>query len=690
MPIIQFEYSLWLLPLYFLLALGLTFLLYSKQGPWSKTTQRVLFAVRLLLLTWLAVLLLNPLVNQYLEQVEKPTVVLAIDNSSSMTNGVDSLQLVQLQSDLGSLQSQLEEKNYQVDWVGLDNQSLDKNSLQFTEENTDLGAMLQEIQARYENTNLASVFLVSDGKFNRGSSPIYQTQQFDLHTIGVGDTIQKLDLELRTLRYNKVAYQGNRFPIIAEVYNYGFAGEETQIRVKKNSKVLKTETIRLQSKESLSRVELEVEASAKGLQRYTIELVALSGEAVIENNRRNIYIDVIDGKQKIALIAPAPHPDLKALRTVIEQNKNFEVHTFLPGQKPLPKEKFDLAIVHQAFDRYNRTQKELDELLAQSVPMFYILGPRSNLNALNKYVPGLTIDQKRNQRDQVVGQLNQGFGLFTLSDETNERWAEFVPVSVPYGDIQAPAKAQVLLNQKVGSVTIDKPLMFVQELDRSKMAVLLADGIWQWRLQEYALYEDTETFDDLFLKLIQYLSTKVDKRKFRCYPVENEFVTNQSVSFQAELYNEIYERVYGSEVVITIQSDEMPEKEFSFTPSSQYSELEITSLAAGSYQYRAETQLNGKRHTASGTFVVKDEQLEQLDQVADFTLLRQLASENQGHFYAFDSLAPLWSDLGQLDYKSRIHYQDQTFPVINLLWALILVLSLASLEWGGRKYSGGY
>lgn len=690
MPIIQFEYSLWLLPLYLLGALGLSYLLYSKIGPWSQKTNYFLFTLRTLLLTALAILLLNPLINQFLEQIEKPQVVLALDNSSSMTNGADSLQLKQLVSELSTIKDQMNGSGYEASIIGLDGKTLEGSDILFDQKTTDLSTLLREIDAQYENTNLASVFLISDGRFNQGSSPIYQNHAFQINSIGIGDTIQKVDLELRSVRYNKVAYQGNRFPIIAEVYNYGFKGQSSNIEVKSKGKTIDSKIIRFTKDEGIERVEFEIEANEKGLQPFQVSIKTLEGEITQANNQRTIYIDVIDGKQKIALIAPAPHPDAKALKTVIEKNKNFEVHLHLPGQKPLPSEKFDLAIIHQAFDRYNRTKNIVDKLKAEGVPMFFILGSQSRLNALTPYISGVQILQKRNQKDQVVGQINPQFNLFTLDQSTNERWSEFIPISVPYGDMQIPSNASVLLSQRIGSVTTDKPLLFAVEQDQQKKALLLGDGIWQWRMQEYALHENTETFDDLFLKLIQYLSTKVDKRKFRLYPTENEFVSSQDVTFQAELYNDIYERIFGQEISVNIWSDEMEKREFSFIPSSQYSELEVSRLNAGTYQYEASTTIGNKKHSAKGSFVIKEEQLEQLDQVADFGLLRELAENNQGSFYSFDNLDQLNKDMDGFDYKSKIHYEEQTFPAINLLWAMLIIMLFASTEWFTRKYSGGY
>ena len=51
----------------------------------------------------------------------------------------------------------------------------------------------------------------------------------------------------------------------------------------------------------------------------------LSGEFSNRNNRQDVYVEVIDGKEKILLLALAPHPDVKALKSIIEKNENYVI-----------------------------------------------------------------------------------------------------------------------------------------------------------------------------------------------------------------------------------------------------------------------------------------------------------------------------------------------------------------------------
>ena len=79
-----FQTSPWFIPLC-LLAGGLyAFVLYQKNANWSKTQNLLMSAFRFLSVSLLCLLLLNFLIRQVTQIVQKKTVVLAIDNSQSM------------------------------------------------------------------------------------------------------------------------------------------------------------------------------------------------------------------------------------------------------------------------------------------------------------------------------------------------------------------------------------------------------------------------------------------------------------------------------------------------------------------------------------------------------------------------------------------------------------------------------
>jgi hypothetical protein len=689
MPELQFDYSSWFVIVCLLIAAGYAFTLYSKKHSWSKNMNIILTILRFVVVTIVLLLLLNPLLKQLINKVEKPIVVLAVDNSISITNSIDSINRLNILDQLTQMKTNIENNGFEIVLRDLTSERTNLSDLKFDQKTTDLNAMFKEVETLFDGKNLASLILVSDGNYNRGISPIFFSYGFKISTVGIGDTTSYKDVILKNVLYNKIAYQGNKFPIVAEITNTGFQNQEAMVNVKKGSNTIASEKITFGSENGLSRVEFNIDATNNGVQHYSIE-VTLPEEEIIENNSKQIFIDVIDGKQKILLLGLAPHPDIKALRSVIEINENYEFELFIPGFNELKEDKYDLIMVHQAGDRYNRLAQYTKKFRDENVPILNIIGQQTNLDNLSKEDNLFSFKSIRNQRDQISPALFSEFSKFKVDSEFMDIFNQYPTLNVPYGENNLAPNATVLIYQKVGNIATNKPLLYLVESGETKSAYLMADGIWQWRLQEFASKESTKAFDDVFLKLVQYLSTKEDKRKFRVYTTKEEFFDNETVSFEAEVYNDSYERIFGNDVSIKVTDENGATEEYSFIPSSANSKLEISGITQGVYKYEATTKRNDQPERVLGQFTVKNLLLELLDRRANFSLLRQLAENAEGQFYTMQRLNEISSDLKELNSKGIMQSNEEFLAIINLKWLFFLILILLSIEWFTRKYSGAY
>jgi hypothetical protein len=265
----------------------------------------------------------------------------------------------------------------------------------------------------------------------------------------------------------------------------------------------------------------------------------------------------------------------------------------------------------------------------------------------------------------------------------------FPPIRVPFADYAIAGTTDVLLYQKVGRVVTDKPLLLMSGQQDDRRAVLLGEHLWRWRLQEYADHQSHEAFDQLVSKVIQFLSTKDDRRRFRAYPLKNEYTDSEVVVFEAEVYNEIYEPTYGHKIDITIGNEE-GERSFSFVTSPQGTRFRIGALEQGIYRYTASTTLEGKQEVVSGTFTVQDLQIENIRLTADHNLLRNLAQDNSGNFYTMENIDELVAEVQGQEPIDRIYSTEDYLAIINMKWGFFLLLLLVSAEWFLRKYYGSY
>jgi hypothetical protein len=262
-------------------------------------------------------------------------------------------------------------------------------------------------------------------------------------------------------------------------------------------------------------------------------------------------------------------------------------------------------------------------------------------------------------------------------------------LSVHFGKISVPIQASPLLYQQVGNLSTQKPLLAVEEENR-KVAVLLGEGIWRWRLSEFDRTENTLAFDEVFGKLIQYLSTTDDKRKFRSYPIQQEFMDTNPVIIESQVYNDVYEPVYGNTIAIQITSESGKRNQYSYVTSPGNSRYQIGGLKEGVYRYQAKTTINQKEETVHGEFAVVSHQIELQNLTADHDLLRRLSANTGGQFYRASAVDQLNASLSSKEATSVIHTEESFQSVIKLKWIFWILLTFISVEWFSRKFWGGY
>ncbi|MCX6215160.1 VWA domain-containing protein [Spirosoma sp.] len=668
----------------------------TAMGGFDKRTTYGLAALRFVVVSFLAFLLLNPLIRSLRTLTEKPKVVLAIDNSESVA-AAGRPALTRALTSLQSLQQQLADKGLDVSirTFGDSVTNGDLTQLPFTQRTTDLAGLLSGVRSDYEGRNLTDVVLVSDGIFNQGLSPTFGQYPFAVQTIGLGDTIPKKDIQLKGIIANRIAYLGNQFPVKAEVVTNGFQGRSATVVLRQNGKELSRQSVNLGKNDTFDQLTFQATATQKGVQHFVVEVLPQPGEFSTRNNRQDVYIDVIDGKEKVLLLALSPHPDIKALRSILEKNQNYELDirilTGTPAEATPPADKtYDLIIFHQIPDNGSVGTALLQKYLAKNTPVLFVLGNQSSMGPFNTSNPVMQINAQPNQSDKVTGFFNPEFKQLNLDPARLDILAKLPPLLVPYGEFRLQAGSEIVLWQQVGSVRTTKPLLALNVTSPRKTAVLAGEGLWAWRLEEFALTDKQEVVDELIQKVIQLISVKEDRRKLRVYPIRSEFVAGEKVIFETELYNDIYERLFDKPVHLDITDEKGLTRSYNYTPTEANSRFEISRLPEGAYSFKASVTVNNKAEQSTGQFVVRDLQLEAINTTADHGLLRQLSQQTGGQFYNASQTDALVQTLINRPHPARLTSTEEMNELINWRWLFFVVLTLVAVEWGLRKFYGGY
>ena len=683
---IQTEGSAWFIGLCLLAGLVYAAILYSKKTPWTKSVNRILAGFRFILVAGLCFLLIGPLLNQTDFFYEKPIVVLAVDNSASLPSAYDSLEFESLKTQLGAFSNELSGLDYDLKIRSLDGYSNTFQLVNFDQEITNLQGLLKNIEKEFEQQNLIGVVLASDGIHNYGLSPEYVSLNYPVYSIAMGDTIPLMDLSLKAISYNKIVYEGNRFPLIAEVFNNGYVNENITVQVLKNGSKIAEQNLLIKGDQQINSLEFILDADKAGIENYRVQIVAKSGETTVINNSRNAFLEVVESKQKILIAAKSPHPDIKAIRSVIDKNEGTETEVYLDGiTEEIPEGPFDLIIMHQLPD-FNILPIWLTNALTQSSTWFITgTGNLSRINELNEVMEL----SEFGQTDLVSGNVNPNFELFEVDENLLGRMAAYPPINVPYGQTSFKQPSDVLLFQMVGTVTTNRPLLAIYNGDDTKSAVLAGSGIWKWKLQEAGLNQDQKMFDEIFGKLIQFLTTNDDKRNFRVATSSNEYFDSEAVEFKTEIYNELFEKVFDYNIDLTITDADGGIQEFNYVNSAN-NNYTLSGLAPGIYKFSAAASVTGKREIARGTFSIEKLALEDINITANHNLLRRISSNSGGASYDLASMDGIIQVLENKDAKPTVRSDEKLRLLLNNPLWLFLLIALISTEWFIRKYNGSY
>lgn len=687
---IQFTYVsyLWLLAC-IILGLGYAAILYHASGHLEKRLRVFLFVLRTLAIAFIAFLLFAPLIKTISRSIEKPLIIIVQDNSASIrlseAKDFDSEtyknQLKKLEQDLS--------KEYELRSFNFDETVRTGLDLTYDGLLTDISSVFKMIDDRFSNRNIGALIIGTDGIYNRGPNPQYESIKLKspIYTIALGDTLARRDLLIANVNYNNMVYLDNEFQINVSIQAYQAAGSTSQLTVSSGSERLISKTISINSNEFRQNILLNLPAKTKGVQPYKISLTPLSNELSLINNTETIFVEVIDGRKNVLIIANAPHPDLSAIRQSIESNRNYSVKIKLAkdiNRKDI--EEADLLILHQ-IPSLDYNGKEVFQSGATK-PMLYILGAQSNISAFSASQNLLTINSTAKIQEAFAG-FKSDFYAFTLSDTSRIKINNFGPLLSPFGNYVIKGSVNTLLNQKLGKLLTDKPLLFFGDDDNRKIGILAGEGIWRWRLEDFQENSSHEAVDELIQKSVQYLISIEDKRKFRVYTSKSTFDENEHIILNAELYNDSFELLNTPEVNISLKNKEGRSYSFTFSRTSNSYILDAGILPSEEYSYVAGTALGKEKYKAEGHFLITKQETEYKHSIANHQLLYVMALKNGGKMIYPNQLNQLPALLRANESVKTISYEDSNYKeLIDLKLLFFLILALLSLEWLSRKRSG--
>lgn len=688
------EISLFFLIPILLLAAGLTWFFYVKDQKLKEIPtiyRRLVYVCRFLALGIIGFLILGILFEFVKTKSEKPILITVIDNSASLKNYKDSTSVL---SDINKLKAALKvipnEKFDQVFYsVGENFKNSDK--LDLKEGKSDLSKAFESIFSDYYNRNIGGIVFVSDGNFNEGQNPVYAASKIPLtpiFTVGVGDTASKKDQVLKDVICNEIAFLKNKFPVEVDLEAFKIGKRNVTVSISQNGKTIASQQVNYTDGNFDSKqVLFDLEASQVGFQHFVAEVKAVENEYTIKNNRRSFYVEVLDARNKILLLFGAPHPDVSALKSVLEQDQNIQVDAQSIDKWDKNLKNVDLVIWHEPGIGFSDNINQ--SFISQKIPVFYFVGVNTSNATIQKLNIGLSFASSQ-QQDEVQADVQTGFEKFELSDELKTELPKFPPVVVRYGTPKVGTQNEVFLSQRLAGISKKEPLLYFGSTDKRKYGVFLGDGIWKWRMSNYLKNKNHTLFNEFVQKTSQYLIQKENSSNLRV-SLPKRFSVNEEVLIKAEFYNEAMELITKPKIAFTLLDSKGKKSVFEFGVNGNLYLLPLGKLKSGTYSWTANTSFDGKKYSKKGNFVVENIEIEKLDTRANHGLLNQISEQSKGQFFVLKDYQKLIKAIQNREDITSVSYQESSYDnLLDYIWILIFLVLLLGTEWFLKRWNGYY
>ena len=682
----------WLILIFFISG-GLAFWLYRKdkildeQPLWVRV---FLFLLRFTSLSLIGYFLLEPMIKLVKTVNQKPIVVLAVDNSSSILNGSDSSYYKnQLSLDFEEAALALSDK-FQVETFRFDSKVIQGLDLDFSGDETNLSLLNEELETRFYNRNPGALIIATDGNYNVGFNPVYSPDklQAPVYTLVLGDTGTVKNLSIQSIIHNDIAFLDDEFPVELNLESKGLNKLSFRIKVFNKNQLVFEKNGKINSNRWSQNIEFYLKAIETGVQRYRIVVETGPEDKISIDNKETFYIKIIDERVKVAIITATPHPDIAIWKRAISSNKNYEVTVFNANKFDAKITDYRLFILYQMPETIEQTA--LLNLIEQAkIPYLLVVGLKTNINLLSQSFNSFNLILESNSAENFKVALNPDFTLFSVDSEISDNLDVFPPISSTLLNVDINQPYQKLFAKKIGTLNTGLPVWVLSENTNPRNGIIIGENIWRWSITSYSIYKTHRVFDDFLLQNVKYLVRKVSNKRFVIELPENLYEGN-SVALIGKLFNSSMEPVKGANISLSLSNEKGEQFEYAFIESPAAYKLNLGELNSGDYIFSAKAEFGKETLNEKGKFTIRKKMLEQRDTHANQTLLHQWATATGGRDFYPGQLKTIVETINSQDLPVIIYNTESYVNLVQINKLFFILFALLSIEWFLRRFYGTY
>ena len=700
-PVIYLFLSLFLIAAY-------SFYVYRYTIPQIQPFKKiVLVTLRVLALLILCLILFEPILNLSKKLTLEPSNFVFIDNSRSIriddgTNRLSTIKKIVNDFSVNASESNLTFYEFGNSVKPIDVDSLDK--LNFSDGATNLQDVFKTVQN--SEKNIASVTIVSDGVITSGSNPYYDALNLGIpvFTIGIGDTTQHTDVEIKKVLHNDIVYVETPTNIISTISNKGFSGDLITAALYEDNKFISQQTVKL-SPSGIQNITFDYSPQSSGEKKLSIQLSSLKGEFTTANNKQVFYVNVLSNKIKVLLLASSPNADITFIKNALRRDENIQVNSIVQISHNKFQNELNYNVIDSAdvlfligFPSDITPQELLSRVITKikdkETPFFFTLSSGISINKLQSFgnVLPFNIIQMIGGSKEVQPYLLPEQAANPIFQQTDKNplndWNNLPPVSQPNAVFSPRVESKTLAQIKMNNNVVNSPLIISSSFSGRRSIAVLAKDIWKWKLQ--IAPKGLDLFDSFIVNSLRWLRTGVDQKLVRVNTSKKNYSQGERVEFTAEVFDESLNPVSDAGIKIKITSQKNNYETDMQNIGSGLYEGSIIINETGDFKYSAEAVVNnhllGKDE---GSFNIGEIDIEMANPVMNYSLLNLMANESGGEFFFANDYSSLLNKLRELKINSsKEKIVTSEIALWSDTWLLVIAVLLFSFEWFLRKRNG--
>ncbi len=600
---------------------------------------------------------------------------------------------------------------------------------------SDPGGAIQTVLDQTRSRRMAALVVLSDG---RSTAPLDITRIAEtaaarstpIHVLPVGSATPPTDVYLATVRAEQRVFVHDLLGVGVQIGSRGIV-QPTPVTVRlidgRSGLEVASESITL-SPDDIAELELRTKPSRPGTVRYRIEIDALPGESIVENNTDSVEVVILDDKLNVLYVDGYPRFEYRYIKNALTREPSIQLSVLLLEADPRFVQEGTVSI-----RRFPATEEELDEfdvvLFGDVDPFAGWLTP-SQMRMLTEFVadggggfgllageryapqrfagsplekllpvqvdasPGAggitTVTSGYNPRLTADGAEHRLY-RFSADAQTNADLFDALPPLYWYARTEGPRPgATVLVEHPTATDARGRalPLMVLGRYGAGKLFFQATDDTWLWRRHTGEYLHDT-----YWVRVVRELMRPERlgrSRRFVLRTDRRQYALGDRVETQVELLDASLLAEYGDQLRVVLMDDEgLPVQRFDTSrlgADTAVYEGAVIPPRSGSYELQVEDAGHTPDPADDGVRIqvlASDPESAQVE--ADPETLARLAEATGGSVRSIDELADLLRSIP--DRGVRIP-DDVSEPLWDSKLAMILFALLISAEWIIRKAFG--